>query len=235
MTQDSLRVDVYTGDENARAVQNADVVILGCKPNAISEILTEKVVQAFEQSEQRLILVNLAGGVTLVDLARLYQSVHIGPEYKTILVRAIPNIAASVQQSVTVCSSLIEDGRKTVQGVFGLIGHTEWVAEKQMYAASALGASSLAFHAILLRAVARSLSEIPSADALRLCARAMQGTAALVLAGEAPDAIIDKVATPRGSTEAGLRILERHGAEDTFLAAIRATTQATGTMGKTVA
>ncbi|CEJ57905.1 hypothetical protein PMG11_06582 [Penicillium brasilianum] len=233
-TQDSLRVEIHTGDENSLAVQDAVVVILGCKPNALSEILTPKVVRAIEQNEKRTILVNLAGGVTLVDLARMYRSVRGGQEHRAFIVRAIPNIAASVRQSATVLSSWTEDGREAVQRVFDLIGHTEWVAEEQMFAASALGASSLAFHAIILRAVAGSLSEMSSADAIRLCARAMLGTAALVLAGESPDAIIDKVATRGGSTEAGLHILKTHGVEDSFLAAIRATTQATGTMGKTV-
>lgn len=234
-TQDSLRVDIRTGDENSLAVQDAVVVILGCKPIALSEILTPEVVRAIEHNENRTILVNLAGGVTLADLARLYRSVRGDQEHRAILVRAIPNIAASVRQSATVLSSWTEDGRKAVQRVFDLIGHTEWVAEEQMFAASALGASSLAFHATILRAVAGSLSEMSLEDALRLCARAMLGTAALVLAGESPDAIIDRVATRGGSTEAGLHILETHGVEYSFLAVIRATTQATGTMGKTVA
>ncbi|KAJ5395979.1 uncharacterized protein N7487_010282 [Penicillium crustosum] len=191
----SPEVEFCNGD-STRAAELADIIIIGCKPKALSEILSE-----LPAPNGRKILISLAGGVTLNDLARVYRSTHpmtmTGDEVDPLIVRAIPNIAASLQQSATVCSSLTQDGRDLTTRLFNMVGRTKWVAEEHMYTASALCASSLAFYATMVTAVASS-SEMPAEDALELAALAMQGTASLVLAGRAPEAVISQVATPGG-------------------------------------
>lgn len=225
-------IDVSTSERNIEAAKLADIIILGCKPSVLPEILTEDLVGTMEKSGQHKVLVSLAGGVRLDDIERLYESMHqSAAEYHTKLVRAISNIAASVQQSVTMCSSRTVGGLEQITHLFNLFGWTEWVAEEHMYTGSAIGASSLALYAAILKAVASSASEMPPEDALRLAALAMQGTATLALQGQAPEQIIEKVATPGGSTEAGLRVLEVQGVEPAVIEAIRETTQATRTMG----
>ncbi|KAJ5305731.1 hypothetical protein PENANT_c060G05009 [Penicillium antarcticum] len=223
----SPKVEFCSGD-SSRAAQLADVIIIGCKPKALSEVLSELPAQ-----NGRKILISLAGGVTLDDLARMYRSTHpmTGDEVDPFIVRAIPNIAASLQQSATVCSSLTQDGRDLTARLFNMVGRTKWVAEEHMYTASALCSSSLAFYAAMVTAVASS-SEMPAEDALELAAFAMQGTASLVLAGRAPEAVICQVATPGGSTEAGLRILETRGVAESLVSAMKETSEATRTMGK---
>lgn len=225
----SPEVEFCNGD-STRAAELADIIIIGCKPKALSEILSE-----LPAPNGRKILISLAGGVTLNDLARVYRSTHpmtmTGDEVDPLIVRAIPNIAASLQQSATVCSSLTQDGRDLTTRLFNMVGRTKWVAEEHMYTASALCASSLAFYATMVTAVASS-SEMPAEDALELAALAMQGTASLVLAGRAPEAVISQVATPGGSTEAGLRIMETRGVAESLVYAMKETTEATRTMGK---
>ncbi|KAJ5516407.1 hypothetical protein N7527_007967 [Penicillium freii] len=227
MDSKSPKVEFCRGD-SSRAAQLADVIILGCKPKVLPEILSELPAQNGGK-----ILISLAGGVTLDDLAHMYRSTHsmTGDEVDPFIVRAIPNIAASLQQSATVCSSSTQDGRDLTTRLFNMVGRTKWVAEEHMYTASALCASSLAFYAAMVTAVASS-SEMPAEDALELAALAMQGTASLVLAGRAPEDVICQVATPGGSTEAGLRILETQGVAESLVSAMKETSEATRTMGK---
>ncbi|KAJ5421103.1 hypothetical protein N7465_003622 [Penicillium sp. CMV-2018d] len=227
MDSNSPKVEFCNGD-TSRATQLADVIIIGCKPKVLPEILSELPAQNGGK-----VLISLAGGVTLDDLARMYRSTHpmMGDEVDPFIVRAIPNIAASLQQSATVCSSLTQDGRDLPTRLFNMVGRTKWVAEEHMYTASALCASSLAFYASMVKAVASS-SEMPAEDALELAALAMQGTASLVLAGRAPQDVICQVATPGGSTEAGLRILETRGVAESLVSAMKGTSEATRTMGK---
>ncbi|OQD61410.1 hypothetical protein PENPOL_c017G08891 [Penicillium polonicum] len=227
MDSNSPKVEFCSGN-TSRATQLADVIIIGCKPKVLPEILSELPAQNGGK-----ILISLAGGVTLDDLARMYRSTHpmMGDEVDPFIVRAIPNIAASLQQSATVCSSLTQDGRDLTTRLFNMVGRTKWVAEEHMYTASALCASSLAFYAAMVTAVASS-SEMPAEDALELAALAMQGTASLVLAGRAPEDVICQVATPGGSTEAGLRILETRGVAESLVSAMKETSEATRTMGK---
>jgi pyrroline-5-carboxylate reductase len=223
----STQIELGSG-ENSKAAQGADVIIIGCKPKVLPKILSELPAQ-----NRGTVLISLAGGVTLNDLARMYRSTHpmAGEEVHPFIVRAIPNIAASLQQSATVCSSLSQDGRDLTTRLFNMVGRTKWVAEQYMYTASALCASSLAFYATMVTAVSSS-SEMPVEDALELAALAMQGTASLVLAGRAPEAVICQVATPGGSTEAGLRILETRGVAESLDFAMKETVEATRTMGK---
>ena len=48
-------------------------------------------------------------------------------------------------------------------------------------------------------------------DVLEMAAAAMRGAAALISSGESPEEVRRKVATPGGSTERGLKLLEEKG------------------------
>ncbi len=72
---------------------------------------------------------------------------------------------------------------------------------------------------------------IDRAEALSMAAAAMRGVAALVDGGEEPEEVRRKVATPGGSTEAGLKVLEEGDARKLMCNAIKKTATATGGLG----
>ena len=116
-------VTVLLQEENARAVRESDVVLLGCRSNAFRDVLGEPDVRAaFREhgrgGKKKKVLVSLLGGVTVAQLRRSLDGSNddaTGPSAGRVpqqeeeeepyeIIRAIPNIPARVRQSMTVIS-----------------------------------------------------------------------------------------------------------------------------------
>ncbi len=170
-------------EENARAVREADIVILGCKSNSVPDILSRPDVRsAFLEHERKKILVSLLGGVTTTQLKQLLhgsndttQSAGQVIEERCEVIRAIPNIAARFKQSMTVLSlpssKLEPTGNNTqntssadpltaehslIGNLFERIGATEWLPEALMDNGASLCAATPALFATLIEAIATS-------------------------------------------------------------------------------
>ena len=73
---------------------------------------------------------------------------------------------------------------------------------------------------------------IPRADAVRLAAQTVLGSAAMVLeTGEHPAVLKDKVASPGGTCIAGLAEIERHGLRSALIDAVVAATHRATELG----
>jgi pyrroline-5-carboxylate reductase len=109
---------------NLDAISNAELVILGVKPYNVTPILNE-ILPGINPKNQ--IIISLATGITL---AEMYQ---VLPK-KTVTFRAMPNIAADIQESVTcVCSQHASDVQlKLVTDLFDSIGFTIPIDESLM-------------------------------------------------------------------------------------------------------
>ena len=62
------------------------------------------------------------------------------------------------------------------------------------------------------------------ATAIELAAQTLLGAAKMVLAGEHPDVLRDKVTSPAGTTIEGVRVLERGGVRSALIEAVLAAT-----------
>ena len=63
------------------------------------------------------------------------------------------------------------------------------------------------------------------AAAIELAAQTLLGAAKMVLAGERPDVLRDKVTSPAGTTIEGVRVLERGGVRSALIEAVLAATE----------
>ncbi|KAL9120195.1 MAG: hypothetical protein Q9187_003249 [Circinaria calcarea] len=247
-------VSILLQDGNGVAAQESDVVILGCKPSAFSAILQDSAVRqgllgVSKRSGKRKVLVSILGGVSIAQLEScLYASPNPTPQDATeetpsdeqdprsrcIIIRAIPNIAARIQESVTILSSppasstlssTMDDSAMVVNALFSHLGLVKHLPESQFARASALAASSLAFYARVIAAAADGAMAdgegLAWDDALWIAAYAARGTSALVLAGEEPEAVVRAVATKGGSTMAGLEVMAQRGVEEAVREAIK--------------
>lgn len=189
--------------DNKEAVKNAEIIILAVKPYQVQEILSN-----LEFTKKQIVISTITG----VSLSELNQWI----KNKSILFRAMPNTAISIQQSMTcICGNGV-DAKSTeiVKSLFETLGKVIFLEENLMNAATVSGACGTAFAMRYIRACIQGGIEIgfSAAQASLIVSQTILGAAELLLTTTThPEAEIDKVTTPRGCTIAGLNAMEHRG------------------------
>jgi pyrroline-5-carboxylate reductase len=194
------------GADNIAAVQASEVIVLAVQPQQIGELIDE-IRPAIDPERHRV--VSVVSGVTIRQLRQRFES-------SVPIVRAMPNTAVSIRESMTCLTGDERSGRALpeAQELFEFVGRTLIVPENMMIPATALCACGVAFFLRSVRAASQGGIEIGfhPEEALLLAAQTAKGAAALVLTqGRHPESEIDQVTTPRGCTIAGLNEMEHQG------------------------
>lgn len=190
---------------NQEIADRADIVVLAVKPSRLEEVAVE--VGALAKP-----LVSLLGATPLARVAAAFPAADV--------CRLMPNIAVEVRRGV-----LCVTGGSSPE-MRGLLEKLGWVVELpdgEFDAATAVMGCSPAYLATAAEALARGgVSDgLDPGLAGKLVAETMAGTAEL-LAKRSPEEVRRAVASPGGSTEAGLDALERAGGAAAFEAAVEA-------------
>ncbi|WP_313528590.1 pyrroline-5-carboxylate reductase [Anaerotignum sp.] len=199
-------------------IAKSDVVILGVKPNVLSEILPQLLPDFAEKTP---VVVSIAAGKTLE-----YLSQHL-PE-RTPIVRVMPNINAKIGASTTgICVNeyVSDEVKLQVEDVFSTIGTVVEVDESQFAIFSVIGGASVAFAYLYMDALAHAALKagMPKKQALKITAETVLGSAKMILeGGEAPWPLIDQVCSPGGTTIEGVTTLQAGGFETTLVKAFDA-------------
>ncbi|KAI0480117.1 pyrroline-5-carboxylate reductase [Xylariaceae sp. FL0804] len=238
----SSSVKVVQG-ENVAAVTRAEVVLLACKPWAVEALLSEP---GLPRALHGKLLVSVCAGVTVEDLERILHGAVPGqdPEVdgRCRIVRAMPNTTSIVRESMTVVANssgphpLPAPTEALVTWIFRRIGDVVYLPAANMDASTALCGSGPAFFALVLEAATDGAVAmgLPRAEAQRMAAQTMKGTAALVLSGEHPAVLRDKVSTPGGCTIGGLLVLEEGCVRHSVAKAVREATVVASQLGQGV-
>jgi len=197
---------VTVTSNNASAVKEAQYVILAVKPFQIKDILTE-IKPSLQASKPTII--SVATGVWIKDVEEI-----LGSSFA--IVRAMPNTAIAIQQSMTcICANAAATNQLSfVSDLFNQLGKTILIDEKLMDAATVLGACGTAYALRYIRANIQGGIEIgfSAAQASLIAAQTVKGAADLLLTKNThPEQEIDKVTTPMGCTIAGLNEMEHQG------------------------
>jgi pyrroline-5-carboxylate reductase len=197
---------VAVTSNNSAAVKEAQYVILAVKPFQIKDILTE--IKTSLQASQHTII-SVATGVWIKDVEEILDSSFA-------IVRAMPNTAIAIQQSMTcICANAAASQQVGfVTDLFNQLGKTILIDEKLMDAATVLGACGTAYALRYIRANIQGGIEIgfSAAQASLIAAQTVKGAADLLLTKNThPEQEIDKVTTPMGCTIAGLNEMEHQG------------------------
>ncbi|KXT04955.1 hypothetical protein AC579_4294 [Pseudocercospora musae] len=214
---------VFWGDDNLGAVKASDAVILACEPHIVGHVLRE---EGIRDALAGKLLISVCGGVPENYIHDLLYKDSPPETEKCAIAIAIPNIAASVRESMTIISTnpaLSEEHSRLVRWIFGRIGRVANIPQSRINAATALCASGPAFCAMMIESMASgAITEgIPRSEAYEMAAQAMKGAASLVLEGEHPALVRDHVSTPGGCTIAGIQVLEEGCFRGTVSRAIR--------------
>ena len=228
-------------NDNLHGVQEADVVILGCKPQMVADILTAP---GIRDALKGKLLISILAGVTVHQIEEiLYESSsNEDPEKlgRCRIIRAMANTASFVRESMTIIAHstppLPEEDSQLVTWMFEQIGRVLHLPAASMDVCTALCGSGPAFMALVLEAIADGAVAmgLPRAEAQIMAAQTMRGTTGLVLNGEHPAVLKDKVSTPGGCTIGGLLVLEEGRMRGTMSRAIREATVVASQLGKGV-
>lgn len=214
-----------------------DVIILGCKPQMVKDVLAGDGMRAALKNK---LLISICAGVTVAQIEEtLYGDGKNAPNQCRI-VRVMPNTAAVVRQSMTVIAMsdppLAPELESLVTWIFSRIGRVVHLPPATMDASTALCGSGPAFIALMLQSLADGgvAMGLPRAEAQVMAAQAMRGTADMVLRGEHPAMVSEKVSTPGGCTIGGLLVLEEGRVRGTIARGVREATVVAAQLGKGV-
>ena len=201
--------DVETTTDNIEATRKADILILVVKPWKVKDVIEEIKDEIPFRCKQ---VVSIAAGVTTGEMPVYY---------------VIPNTAISIRKSMTFIAYKNADAEQleTVKSIFGELGTTLVIEEKQMKACMALASCGIAYAMRYVRANVEGAVElgISPSDATMITSNTMKGAAELLLStGNHPEAEIDKVTTPGGLTIKGLNALEANGFTNAVIEALKA-------------
>lgn len=199
-------VGFRVGSDNREAVSESDIIVLAVQPQQVADLL-EEIRPAIDPTRHRII--SVISGVSIRQLREPLETT--AP-----IVRAMPNTAVSIGESMTCLSSQDPDdpALTEAQELFDLVGRTLVIPENMMIPATALCACGIAFFLRAIRAASQGGIEIGfhPEEALLLAAQTAKGAASLLLSqGRHPESEIDQVTTPRGCTIAGLNEMEHQG------------------------
>ena len=190
-----------------------DAVVLGIKPQALE---AEAPTIADLVGGETVVLSMLAG-VECATLAALFPRAAA-------TVRIMPNLAAAIGRSPIALASpdLDEARRGDVTGLMQPLGSPEWLDEALFDAFTALAGSGPAFVYRTIDALAKGGEALglARAQADRMALAMVEG-AALLAAGapDSPGVLADRVASPGGTTRAGLDVLDADRAIDRLFTA----------------
>jgi pyrroline-5-carboxylate reductase len=189
---------------NAEIAERADVVVLAVKPARLEEAAAEL--------QGAKTVVSLLGATPLPAVAAAFPGATA--------VRVMPNVAVEVRRGV-LC--LAGEAPQELREKLRLLGHVVELPDADFDAATAVMGCAPAYLALAVEALADAgaAAGLDAALARELVVETTAGTAAL-LGIRHPADVRGAVASPGGSTEAGLEALEREGARRSFEAAVRA-------------
>lgn len=189
---------------NAEIGERADLVVLAVKPAMLAAVAPELA--------DAKVIVSLLGATPLQAIAAAF------PRSETH--RVMPNVAVEVGRGVLCMAG---PASPAVREKLEVLGHVVELRDEDFDAATAVMGCSPAYLALAVEAIAEAgAADGLDADLAReLVVETAIGTAEL-LRIHSPADVRKGVASPGGSTEAGLEALDREGAREAFAAAVRA-------------
>ena len=205
-------------DDNLAVVRNSDVLVLAVKPQQFPELVAQ-IVPALNRHQ---LVISIAAGITL----RWLQTRLPGQP----IVRVMPNLPATVGRGFSVIATgraATARHRAMALAMFGAVGEVAGLPERAFDAVTAVSGSGPAYVFFLVEAWETAAKQLglPSSVASRAIQQTLEGSVRLLRTAEEPaSALIEKVASKGGTTEAALRVLARRHVAAHVVEALQADT-----------
>lgn len=205
---------VETGGEavgsNSELAGRSDLLVLAVKPRDLES--------AAESARGARAVLSMLGATPVARVAAAFPD--------ALAMRLMPNLGVELGAGVMCFAAADGADRQRVAPVLellGALGTVEEMPDDVIDAATAVMGCTPAYLALIADSIVNAAAEagLDRDLATSLLSDTMVGTAGLLRGRSAKD-LITAVASPGGSTEAGLEALERDGAPEAFAAAVRA-------------
>lgn len=210
-------------ESNKEVLENSDVVFLAVKPQHIAGLLDE--IKDFVNEQ---IIISIAAGIKLDFL----ENVLIDKK----IIRVMPNtpcLVGEMAAGYTPNSLIDEQDLNIVDALLNSAGLAFKVSEDKLDSVTALSGSGPGFYAKIVKHMIKAAVEEGLSEKLarKLAYQTMKGTGKLMLDKNlSPDELITMVASPNGTTVAGLKVLE--GASNILEKTIKAASDRSKELGK---
>ncbi|ENU79652.1 pyrroline-5-carboxylate reductase [Acinetobacter sp. ANC 3789] len=189
--------------DNAKAIENADVVVLAVKPQVLADVL--KPLHGLFEGK---LIISIVAGVTIEIIAALTGTQRI--------VRVMPNTPALVQtgaHGMYADASVSQEDRNLTGKILAATGLGLWVnTEAQIDAVTAVSGSGPAYFFYLMESMIRAGKNMGLDEkvAAALTLQTALGAAQMAISSDKTPAELRKnVTSPNGTTQAALEVFDR--------------------------
>jgi pyrroline-5-carboxylate reductase len=205
-------------ENNRDVVTGSNLLILAVKPQSMAGLTSE--IRPLLTGQH--LVVSIAAGITLQQLAKGLNTER--------LIRVMPNTPCLVGASASgyaAGSGATAEDLALVDGLLNAVGRGFCLPERLLDAVTGLSGSGPAFVYVIIEALSDGgvRMGLPRDVATSLAAQTVLGSAKMVLeTGQHPASLKDMVASPGGTTIAGLQALERGNLRAALIDAVQAAT-----------
>lgn len=195
----------------AEAGRAPQLALLGFKPQKLDEIAAELA----PRLSGNTILVSILAGVEIASLRERFPGVRA-------IIRAMPNLPVAIRRGVTALYGEGGARQDQVGELFSALGWTMWMAdEAKLAAVGSVAGAGPAYVARFVAALAKAAEKrgLSPETAATVALETVLGTAWMAATtGEDMESVVKRVASPKGTTQAGLAILDREQVLDQLVA-----------------
>ena len=222
---------------NEEVAKEAEFVVLAVKPNVIRSVVESiaDVLAGCAENKEKKIVVTIAAGVPVRAIKECLKA-------PLPVIRIMPNTPVMVGEGMTLIAGDADAPDEVPDEIFAEFmqilkeaGEFERIAEGAIDYTTSVSSCAPAFAYMFIEALADGAVQVgvPRAQALKLAAKTVQGSAAMVLeTGLHPGELKDNVCSPGGSTIVGVTTLEEKGFRGAVSQAVIRSTEKNLSLGK---
>lgn len=217
LAQMAARFGIHTEPDNAKAIEDAGIVVLAVKPQVL-ESVARGLAETLQNTQP--LVISIAAGVQETILRD-----WLGGDVT--LVRSMPNTPAMIQSGATglyAGPGVTDEQRDMAENILRAVGLTRWVDdEAQMDAVTAVSGSGPAYFFLIMEAMEAAAIEmgLDNETARLLVLQTALGASRMAMeSSDSPATLRERVTSPGGTTERALGILEEGKLRELFAKAL---------------
>ncbi|MDD5454363.1 MAG: pyrroline-5-carboxylate reductase [Candidatus Ratteibacteria bacterium] len=210
--------------DNKDLAKKCSVIILAVKPQDIKALLEE--ISPFLTSSHLLISIAAGIKISFIEETTKEKNPHLWDTQRGIpIIRAMPNLPAIIGEGISVYSvskNVSTKDKKITEEIFGSVGKVLKLKENKLDAVTAISGSGPAYVFYMLEAMIEAGLKLgfKKEEIRSLSVQTIIGAIDMIEKGECPAILRQKVTSPKGTTEAALKVLIENKWKEILIEAI---------------